>query len=124
MRKSGSETILVVDDESNTREFIESVLMPLGYNVVVSASGEEALQLTENEKMEVDLLLSDVVLPGIKGHELAEKFKNLNPDIKCLFMSGYLCPSIAMGSENREGAFLKKPFSRATLVDKMRKMLR
>ena len=125
MRKSGSETVLVVDDEPEVLDFIKAALMPLGYKVLLSASGEEALRLPDEEKREVDLLLADVILPGIKGHELAEMFKGIHPDVKLLFMSGYMCPSMASQSTgDREGAFLKKPFSCTTLVDKMRRVLR
>lgn len=125
MRKSGSETVLVVDDEPEVLDFIKEALLPLGYKVLLSASAEEALNLSDEKKKEVDLLLADVLLPGIKGHELAEMFRGVHPDIKLLFMSGYMCPSLANKSTgDREEAFLKKPFSCTTLVDKMRKVLR
>jgi len=124
MRLSGSETILAVDDDPAMLELLGEVLTPLGYNVLFAATGEEALQLTEAGSGKIDLLLTDVVLPGIKGQELAEKIVNSNPHISVLFMSGYLRPSMAHGnSEKKIEAFVQKPFAPNTLVRKMRKLL-
>ncbi len=124
MRLSGSETILAVDDDPAMLELVGEVLTPLGYNVLFAATGEEALQVAQTGTSKIDLLLTDVVLPGIKGQELAEKILNSNPRISVLFMSGYLCPSMAQGdSEKKVEAFVQKPFAPNALVRKMRKLL-
>jgi len=124
MRLSGSETVLAVDDDQIVLDLLEEVLKPLGYNVLCAASGEEALAMAATHKNKIDLLLTDVVLPGIKGQELAEKVLHSCPDVNVLFMSGYLCPSMAhCNSEQRFDAFIQKPFSPKALLRKMRKLL-
>ncbi len=124
MRLSGSETILAVDDDPAMLELVGEVLTPLGYNVLFAATGEEALQVAQTGMEKIDLLLTDVVLPGIKGQELAEKILTSDPHICVLFMSGYLCPSMAYNeSEKKVEAFVQKPFAPNTLVRKMRKLL-
>jgi CheY-like chemotaxis protein len=113
MRLSGSETVLAVDDDPSMLGILEEVLKPLGYKVLSAGSGEEA-----------DLLLTDVMLPGIKGQELAKKMLHSCPDVNVLFMSGYLCPSMAH-SDSEQGfeAFIQKPFAPNTLLRKIRKLL-
>ena len=124
MRLSGSETILAVDDDPAMLELVGEVLTPLGYNVLFAATGEEALQVAQTGMEKIDLLLTDVVLPGIKGQELAEKILTSDPNVCVLFMSGYLCPSMAYDeSEKKVEAFVQKPFAPNTLVRKMRKLL-
>lgn len=124
MRLSGSETVLAVDDDPTMLELLYEVLTPLGYKVISAASGEEALAMAASYQKKIDLLLTDVVLPGIKGQELAEQLISTCPDVNILFMSGYLCPSMAYrNSEKGFEAFLQKPFSPNTLLRKMRKLL-
>ena len=124
MRLSGSETILAVDDDPAMLELVGEVLTPLGYNVLFAATGEEALQVAQTGTEKIDLLLTDVMLPGIKGQELAEKILTSDPNVCVLFMSGYLCPSMAYDeSEKKVEAFVQKPFTPNTLVRKMRKLL-
>jgi two-component system cell cycle sensor histidine kinase/response regulator CckA len=124
MRLSGSETVLAVDDDPTMLELVEEVLTPLGYKVLFAASGEEALELMASKQEKIDLLLTDVVLPGIKGQDLAKQLLVNCPDINVLFMSGYLCPSMAhSNSEQRFEAFIQKPFAPNSLLRKMRKLL-
>lgn len=124
MRLSGSETILAVDDDPIVLDLLEETLKPLGYKVLSAASGEEALEKAATYKDKIDLLLTDVVLPGIKGQELAQHVLHSCPDVNVLFMSGYLCPSMAHGNSTEQfDAFIQKPFSPNTLLRKMRKLL-
>ena len=124
MRLSGSETILAVDDDPTMLELVEELLTPLGYKVLSAASGEEALEMMDSQQEKVDLLLTDVVLPGIKGPDLAKKLLVNRPDVNVLFMSGYLCPSMAhSASEHRFEAFIQKPFAPNSLLRKMRQLL-
>ena len=124
MRLSGSETVLAVDGDPIMLELVEGVLKPFGYKILSASSGEEALEMVALEEGKIDLLLTGVVLPGIKGQDLAKQLLVDHPDINVLFMSGYLCPSMAhRDSEQRFDAFIQKPFSPNALLRKMRKIL-
>ena len=124
MRLSGSETVLAVDDDPTMLELVEELLTPMGYQVLSAASGEEALEMMASQERKIDLLLTDVMLPGIKGQDLAKQMLLSCPDVNVLFMSGYLCPSMAhKGSEPRFEAFIQKPFAPNSLLRKMRKLL-
>lgn len=125
MRKKGSETILVVDDDPGVLGSIDFVLSPLGYRLFLAPSGEEALELAEEGDKKIDLLLTDMMLSGITGLDLARQFLEKRPRTKIMFMSGYMCPSIAhQGGGFNEKAFIKKPFTANTLVNKLRAVLK
>ena len=122
MRNMGPETVLIVDDDPMILTFIEEEIGQYGYKSILANSAEEALALAEKER--VDLLLTDIMMPGINGIDLAKQFAALNPEIKILFMSGYVCPSIAhQGTAGSEYAFVQKPFAPNVLVKKIRKAL-
>lgn len=124
MRLRGSETVLAVDDDPAVLELVEELLTPLGYKVLAAPSGEEALKIAAVQQDKIDLLLTDVLLPGIKGQELAKMLLNDWPEVNILFMSGYLCPSMAHSNAgNRFDAFIQKPFAPNALLRKMRKLL-
>ena len=124
MRLRGSETVLAVDDDPGMLELLEEVLRPLGYNILSADSGEEAIEMAAMHQDKIDLLLTDVLLPGIKGQELAKQLMDECPDMNVLFMSGYLCPSMAhSGKEQGFEAFIRKPFSPNALLRKIRKLL-
>jgi two-component system cell cycle sensor histidine kinase/response regulator CckA len=124
MRLSGSETVLAVDDDPTMLELVEELLTPMGYQVLSASSGEEALEMMASQERKIDLLLTGVMLPGIKGQDLAKQLLLSCPDVNVLFMSGYLCPSMAhKGSETRFEAFIQKPFAPNSLLRKMRKLL-
>ena len=124
MRLSGSETVLAVDDDPAMLELVEEVLTPLGYKVLSAASGEEALEMATSQQEKIDLLLTDVVLPGMKGQELAEQLQMNCPYVNILFMSGYLCPSMGHSNSGQKfEAFIQKPFTPNSLLRKMRKLL-
>jgi CheY-like chemotaxis protein len=124
MRLSGTETVLAVDDDPSMLGILEEVLKPLGYKVLSASNGEEALAMAAKHREKIDLLLTDVMLPGIKGQELAKQLLHRCPDVNILFMSGYLCPSMAHSdSDQRFEAFIQKPFSPNALLRKIRKLL-
>ncbi len=122
MRIKGSETVLVVDDDPMVLSFIEEEISSYGYKPILASSAEEALILAENE--EIDLLLTDIMMPGMNGIDLAKEFIVTNPEVKIFFMSGYVCPSVARhGIPGSEYAFVQKPFTPNSLVKKMRNVL-
>ena len=124
MRLSGSETILAVDDDPNILDLVINVLKPMGYQVLLASSGEQALELAASHQDEIDLLLTDVMLPGMKGQELARRMLNTHPGINVLFMSGHLRPSMANSNTERGfEAFLQKPFSPNAMLRIVRKLL-
>lgn len=110
----GTETILVVDDEHSIRNLIIDSIQPLGYKILDASCAEEALQLIETTKGHIDLLLTDIIMPGMKGDKLAEAIKERHPSIKVIFMSGYSDHFIADRGINGIGsAFIQKPLSLA-----------
>jgi len=122
MRMKGSETVLVVDDDPAILGFIEEEIALHGYRPIIACSAEEALLLAEKEK--IDLLLTDIMMPGMNGVDFAKQFAAINPECKFLFMSGYIQPSIAQqGIPENEYAFVQKPFAPNILVRKMRHVL-
>ena len=124
MRLRGSETVLAVDDDPGILELLGEMLQPLGYTVLAAENGERAIEIAAEHNNKIDLLLTDVVLPGMKGQELAARLLESCPEVDVLFMSGYLCPSMAH-SGKRQGyeAFIRKPFSSNTLLRKIRNIL-
>jgi two-component system cell cycle sensor histidine kinase/response regulator CckA len=124
MRKKGTETVLVVDDDPLALDLIELMLAPLGYKVLLASDSEEALQVAESRDGEIDLLLTDMIMPGITGLDLVRQFMHRYPKTKVMFMSGYMCPSIAhQDVALSEKAFVLKPFTTNTLARKMRSVL-
>ena len=86
---SGSERLLVVEDEPLVRRVAEATLSELGYAVLEARSGVEALELFENDERGVDLLVTDLVMPQMSGRELARRLRKRKPDLPVLFVSGY-----------------------------------
>lgn len=123
-RKKGSETILVVDDDSAVLNLIKRILSPLGYRLLLAKNSEEALLIAKNETYFIHLLLTDVILPGMNGLGLAEYFLAAYPRTKILFMSGYMCPSLGhQDIPYSQNPFVRKPFTPETLITKLRKVL-
>ena len=115
---SGSETILVVEDHRVIRELIRRVLTSHGYVVVTASDGGRAVQVAHGSP--IDLLLTDVVMPGISGIDLAAKLMTMRPGIACLFTSGYTDESLLHHGFDRGAAFLPKPFTPTTLLAAVR----
>jgi two-component system, cell cycle sensor histidine kinase and response regulator CckA len=118
----GSETILVAEDEDAVRELVRTVLARLGYRVIVATDGAHAAEIASRES--VDLLLTDVIMPGIPGPETAARIRELQPGVRVLFMSGYTAGAIDRQSLLEQGAaLLQKPFTPAVLASSVRSAL-
>ncbi len=119
----GKETILLVEDEDIVRKLIARILKDAGYNVLEAANGEQALSLIQNQNAPIHLLLTDMVMPKMNGRELAKKFHLLHPEAKIICMSGYI-ENEAVRAEITQGcAFLQKPVSHTTILQKIREVL-
>jgi PAS domain S-box-containing protein len=120
----GTETILLAEDNAGLRKLATRLLEPAGYTVLGAATGEEALRLLERHEAPVHLLLSDVVMPGMSGRQLAEQLAETHPGMKVLYMSGYTSDTIVQhGVFEAQVAFLNKPFTAAALLRKVREVL-
>jgi len=121
----GSATILVVEDEAAVREIACAILADLGYRVLDAADGEEALRVFGANAAAVDLLLTDVVLPGkVRGRELSERVQAVRPEVRVLFMSGYTENSIVHHGRLDSGVLLlAKPYRKSELARMLRTAL-
>ncbi len=120
----GNETIFLVEDDSAVRELTLRSLKYFGYNVIVSPNGEEALKRFKENNMQVDLLITDVIMPGIGGKKLVDLLRKERPDLKVLFMSGYSEDQISRkGILNGTIDFIQKPFAPIDLVKHLRRIL-
>jgi PAS domain S-box-containing protein len=120
----GVETILLVEDQEAVRTFTGTALKQHGYCVLDAADGNEAMAVAGGHPGPIHLLLTDVVIPGMNGRELSERLRELRPDLKVLFISGYAADVIAhRGVLDPDVAFLRKPFSSEGLAVKVREVL-
>jgi CheY-like chemotaxis protein len=124
-RPRGAETILVAEDEEALREAVCDYLSSLGYTVLAASSGKEALSAASEHEGHIDLLITDVVMPGMSGRELSEMLGSLYPDLlKTIFMSGYTDDAVLRHGIHAPGTtFLQKPFALGTLARKVRDTL-
>ena len=121
---AGSETVLVVEDQEEVRRLTRRILEGRGYRVLVAASGPEALRLAEHQAGGIDLLVTDVVMPGMSGRELGLLLGPARPRMKVLYVSGYTDESIVHHGVLEPGvAFMQKPFSAEGLARKVREVL-
>jgi two-component system, cell cycle sensor histidine kinase and response regulator CckA len=120
----GNETILLVEDDASVRMLLRDALRKLGYRVVEAKQGLEACLLASQELDRLDLLLTDMVMPGMGGRELAQHLITIKPDLRILFMSGYTDDvGILAGHEQGTSGFLQKPFTPELLARTVRKIL-
>ncbi len=121
---SGSETCLLVEDQDMVRDLALRALRGKGYTVLEAGSGIRALEAAEKYADEIDLLITDVVMPGMNGKQLFERIRKLKPDLKVLYMSGYTENAIAHHGVLDSGInFLQKPFRPQELARRVRKIL-
>ena len=120
----GVETILIVEDEESLRAVTREYLANKGYQVIVAENFEQAVEASADSARHIDLLMTDVVLPGASGPKLAERLATTRPEMKVLFVSGYTADALVHGDLHRtDFAFLSKPFSLNTLARKIRAIL-
>ncbi|WP_164549811.1 PAS domain-containing protein [Altericroceibacterium xinjiangense] len=123
-RSHNQETILVVEDDDDVRAYTAECLRELGYEVIEAHDGPSALRLLDRGEQEVDLLFTDVVMPGMTGRELADQAREKRPDLKVLYTSGYTRNAIVHGGRLDEGVeMISKPFTYATLSEKVADIL-
>jgi PAS domain S-box-containing protein len=121
----GSETILLTEDEESLRKLILSMLSDNGYAVLEAANATEALEIARQARGKIDLLLTDVVMPGMDGPELADQLVALYPEIKVLYMSGYKEFAAPQNKILQQGRpLLQKPFTQQSLARKVRDVLK
>jgi PAS domain S-box-containing protein len=120
----GSETILLVEDEDLVRNLARVILEQFGYNVIEAANGAEGLRLCQDFPGQIDLLLTDVVMPQVSGRELAQRLSLISPQTRVLYMSGYTDDSIVRhGILEESMCFIQKPFTPDSLALKVRDVL-
>ena len=120
----GCETVLLAEDEQLVRQLVAETLERLGYSVLAAANGVEALEQLDAHDGSVDLLLTDVVMPGMNGRELAKLVRERRPETRVLFMTGYAEDAVTSDGVLQPGAeLLEKPFAAADLGAKVRAVL-
>jgi len=121
---TGSETILVVEDDEMLRDMAGKMIKGYGYSIITARDGKEAIKISGSHDGPIHLLLTDVVMPGMTGRELAEKLQPRFPEIKVLYMSGYTGNAIAHhGVLEKDVEFIQKPFTQEGLASKVREVL-
>jgi CheY-like chemotaxis protein len=120
----GFETVLVVEDEAAVREFTAKVLRQLGYRVLTASGGDEAIRTSDAHSAEIAALVTDVIMPGMSGRQVADELLRRRPGIKVLFLSGYTGDMIAEHNVHETGVdFLAKPFRLEDLAIRLREIL-
>jgi CheY-like chemotaxis protein len=118
------ETVLLVEDEESLRELIGELLEANGYQVLAAEDPTKAIEIAGRLEVVIHLLLTDVLMPGMNGRELAQRVRELRPDIRVLYMSGHTEDSIAQSGLVEPGApLLSKPFTQESLARKVRQAL-
>jgi two-component system, cell cycle sensor histidine kinase and response regulator CckA len=122
--ESKGETLLVIEDDISILSLVQIILRKHNYRILAANTPIEALQLAASHSDKIDLLITDVIMPGMSGHDLADRLQKLCPGLKCLYMSGYTADVIAhRGVLNQDIHFIQKPFSSKELAIKVRAVL-
>jgi CheY-like chemotaxis protein len=120
----GSETVLVVEDQPSVRHLIIGMLEGQGYRVLEAGNAEEALHAASGHPDDIDLLVTDIVMPGMNGRELAERLAATRPRLRTLFISGYPDDEVLRGGvEQGTAELLPKPFTMEVLARRVRRLL-
>ena len=120
----GSETILLVEDEESVRQLVRDTLVSKGYQVIEGENGESGIAAAVRHKGKIDLVITDVVMPGMGGREMVKQLAHSRPDAKVLYLSGYTEDAIVSDGSIESGtAFLQKPFTLQSLSRKVREVL-
>jgi two-component system cell cycle sensor histidine kinase/response regulator CckA len=120
----GTETILLVEDDEAVRSLLRTSLQSKGYSVLEAAQSNDALEILQQPGKPIDLVLTDVVMPGMSGPQLAETVKATHPDTKFLYMSGYTDDTLRRHGVRGPGShFIQKPFRHDDLVRKIRELI-
>ncbi len=120
----GTETVLLVEDDEAVRALARAVLQRNGYRVLEAPGGPDAIEISERYEGPINLLVTDVVMPGMSGSELAERLTMLSPELKVLYISGYTEEAVGGGGLLRPGtAYLQKPFTPDVLAHSVRELL-
>jgi CheY-like chemotaxis protein len=120
----GSETILLVEDEESVRQLVRETLAARGYRVLEANNGNAALALAAGRSDIIHLVITDIVMPGLSGHEMIEQLLVARPGIKVLYFSGYAQDAFPSASASAsQTAFLQKPFTLQSLSRKVREVL-
>jgi CheY-like chemotaxis protein len=120
----GKETILLVEDDEMVRALVRRVLREGGYDLLEASSPDEALQLCENNERSIDLLVTDIVMPGMRGDEMADILAPKRPEMKVIFTSGYTEEGVLRGTVAHSGsAFIQKPIDPIALTRAVREVL-
>jgi CheY-like chemotaxis protein len=120
----GSERVLLVEDDEQVRGMTQSLLERRGYQVLVAEDGGEALKLLDRGNGPIDLLITDVIMPGMNGRELYDTIRRIDPHIKVLYMSGYSDNVLTDRGVMEQGInFLQKPFTVQALTEQVRRVL-
>ena len=121
---TGTETVLLVDDDDRIRALVAGMLRKHGYNVLLASAGDQALEIASRYRGRIHLLLTDVMMPGISGRILSERLSVTRPDTRVLYMSGYSDDAILLqGVKNSTAHLIQKPFSIDSLAHKVREAL-
>ena len=121
---SGTETLLIVENEAAIRNLLQMALRKNGYTVLAAESGREALDLVSTHSGPIHLLITDVMMPDIDGPELVRRLSAIRPETRALFMSGYMDDALGeQGVLPSSVNFIQKPFSPSTIAQKVRDIL-
>lgn len=121
---TGRGLVLQVEDEDPVRSFAARALRLRGYTVVEAASGEQALEVVSDPELRIDIMLSDVIMPGLDGPAWVREARKARPDVKVIFMSGYAEDAFVGGESSIKGAtFLPKPFTWNELTQRVKDQL-
>jgi PAS domain S-box-containing protein len=122
--RSGTETVLVLEDEEHVRRVVLAMLARTGYRVLEAATAAQAIEIAENKQQSIDLLLTDVVMPTMSGPEVVERIRKIRPKLKAICMSGYTDETVFRHGILESGvAFLQKPITPDSLRQKIRSVL-